>query len=109
MTGMRRAPDRCSLDACRGPRPRDAIVVAGHIVPFRSLIEGLPVMVYVDTPQDGYANVYVEPLRRGAVRLHDRGVAERPEMLQRVLHPEDRDMLALRSRPSRPAATGSTG
>jgi diguanylate cyclase (GGDEF)-like protein/PAS domain S-box-containing protein len=81
--------------AGRGPRPDDAIVVDGHVIPYRSLVEELPAMVYVDTAQDGFANVYVSPFSEQLTGYTPAEWRSDPEMFQKVLHPDDRDMLEL--------------
>ena len=62
---------------------------------YRSLVEELPAMVYVDTAQDGFANVYVSPFSEQLTGYTPAEWRSDPEMFQKVLHPDDRDMLEL--------------
>ena len=52
-------------------------------------------MVYVDTAQDGFANVYVSPFSEQLTGCTPAEWRNDPKMFQKVLHPDDRDMLAL--------------
>ena len=99
--------------AGRGPRPDDAIVVDGHVIPYRSLVEELPAMVYVDAAQDGFANVYVSPFSEQLTGYTPAEWRNDAKMFQKVLHPDDRDMLALEESseggPSPPARSSASG
>src|SRR5215831_16735713 len=70
--------------------PPDAVVVAGHSVAFRSLIERLPVVVYIDLPASEYTSVYVSP---NAEELFGYPVEEwrQPGFFRSILHPDDHD------------------
>jgi diguanylate cyclase (GGDEF)-like protein/PAS domain S-box-containing protein len=63
-------------------------VVAGHSVAFRSLIERMPVVVYIDLPASDYTSVYVSP---NAKELFGYPVDQwrRPGFFREILHPDD--------------------
>jgi hypothetical protein len=99
--------------AGRGPRIDDAIVVDGRVIPYRSLVEELPAMVYVRAAQDGFANVYVSPFSGQLTGYTPAEWRNDVKMFQKVLHPDDRDMLALeessQGRLSPPARSSASG
>src|SRR5689334_9965537 len=73
----------------------DAIVVDGHAIPYRSLVEELPVMVYVDAARDGFANVYVSPFAEQLTGYTPAEWRADPQMFRKVLHPDHLDQLTM--------------
>src|ERR1700712_2963992 len=72
-----------------GARP-DARVLpaAGN---YRGLVEGLPLIVYIDGPESGSPSLYVSPQTSAVLGSSPHDWASSPGFFMSILHPGDRD------------------
>ena len=65
---------------------------------FRTMVEQLPMAVYIDQPDDTFTNVYISPqIERMLGYPVDQWMGN-PEMFQSVLHPDDRERVLAEQR-----------
>jgi diguanylate cyclase (GGDEF)-like protein/PAS domain S-box-containing protein len=58
---------------------------------YRTLVEQLPLIVYIDEVKDGSPNVYTSPQTTAMLGYTPEDWMADPELLEKILHPDDRD------------------
>jgi diguanylate cyclase (GGDEF)-like protein/PAS domain S-box-containing protein len=69
-------------------RPGDPLPVAGD---FRGLVERLPLIVYIDAPDEHSRCLYISPQTTEVLGHTPDDWASRPDFLSSILHPDDRE------------------
>ncbi len=65
---------------------------------FRTMVEQLPMAVYIDQPDDTFTNVYISPQIEGMLGYPVDQWMGNPDMFPAVLHPKDRDRVLAEQR-----------
>jgi PAS domain S-box-containing protein len=73
---------------------------------YRTLVEGLPLVTYVDEPDERSASLYVSPQIEALIGYSPAEWLADPEMFRNRLHPEDRERIVAES--GRAFATGES-
>jgi diguanylate cyclase (GGDEF)-like protein/PAS domain S-box-containing protein len=71
-----------------GPGDDRLLPAAGN---YRGLVEGLPLIVYIDGPEAGSPSLYVSPQTSSVLGYTPEDWASSPDFFVSILHPDDRD------------------
>jgi diguanylate cyclase (GGDEF)-like protein/PAS domain S-box-containing protein len=74
--------------ADRGRQDDGPLPAAGN---YRSLVEGLPLIVYIDGPESGSPSLYVSPQTSAVLGYTPEDWASSPDFFLGILHPDDRE------------------
>jgi PAS domain S-box-containing protein len=74
--------------AADGHRDDRLLPAAGS---YRGLVEGLPLIVYIDGPEAGSPSLYVSPQTSSVLGYTPEDWASSPDFFLSILHPDDRD------------------
>ncbi|HET6172694.1 MAG TPA: PAS domain S-box protein [Gaiellales bacterium] len=89
MPDLMEARDESVRGAGDGGRPEERpLPTAGD---FRHLVEGLPLIVYIDAPDPVSPSLYVSPQTTGVLGYTPEDWASSPDFFVRILHPDDRE------------------
>jgi diguanylate cyclase (GGDEF)-like protein/PAS domain S-box-containing protein len=81
--------DEHARGVAEGGRPDDRLLpAAGN---YRGLVEGLPLIVYIDGPDSGSPNLYVSPQTSAVLGYTPEDWASSPDFFLGILHPDDRE------------------
>jgi diguanylate cyclase (GGDEF)-like protein/PAS domain S-box-containing protein len=83
------ARDESARGVGDGGRPQDRPLPA--MGDYRALVEGLPLMVYIDGPDPSSPSLYVSPQTTAMLGYTPEDWASRPDFFQSILHPGDRE------------------
>ncbi|MDP9256172.1 MAG: PAS domain S-box protein [Actinomycetota bacterium] len=81
--------DESARRAVGGQRPQDRALPAG--ADYRDLVEGLPLIVYIDAPDATSPNLYVSPQTTELLGYTPEDWASSPDFFLTILHPDDRE------------------
>ena len=83
--------DEHARGVANGGRPDDRLLPAGGN--YRGLVEGLPLIVYIDGPEAGSPSLYVSPQTSCVLGYTPEDWASSPGFFLSILHPDDRERI----------------
>jgi diguanylate cyclase (GGDEF)-like protein/PAS domain S-box-containing protein len=81
--------DEHARGVANGGRPDEQLLPAGGN--YRGLVEGLPLIVYIDGPEAGSPSLYVSPQTSSVLGYTPQDWASSPGFFLSILHPDDLD------------------